>query len=170
MALAALIALVFDACIDPLIGQFSDNLRTRWGRRHPFMYAAAAAVGARLPGAVEPAALDGRALFYYLLVTAIVIRTLSSLFEVPSSALAAEFSTGYEQRSVLLTYRFFFGWVGGLTVNFLAFAVLPDAGRHAQRRPAQPGRLRPLRHGRRRRSSSSPSWSRPSARTGTSRT
>ena len=58
-----------------------------------------------------------------------MIRTLSSLFEVPSSALAAEFSTGYEQRSVLLSYRFFFGWVGGLTVNYLAYAVFltPDA-------------------------------------------
>jgi Na+/melibiose symporter-like transporter len=68
-------------------------------------------------------------MFGYLLVTAIVIRTLSSLFEVPSSALSAEFSTGYEQRSVLLSYRFFFGWVGGLTVNYLAYAVFlqPDA-------------------------------------------
>jgi len=32
VGLAALIALVFDACIDPLIGQVSDNFRSRWGR------------------------------------------------------------------------------------------------------------------------------------------
>jgi Na+/melibiose symporter-like transporter len=51
------------------------------------------------------------------------------VFEVPSSALAAEFSTGYAQRSELLSYRLFFAWVGGLTVNYLAYAVLltPDA-------------------------------------------
>lgn len=36
---AIMIALVFDAFIDPLVGQISDNLRTPWGRRHPFMYA-----------------------------------------------------------------------------------------------------------------------------------
>lgn len=35
-------ALVFDAVLDPVIGQFSDNLRSRWGRRHPFMLIAAA--------------------------------------------------------------------------------------------------------------------------------
>ena len=36
-----LVALVFDAFSDPLIGSLSDSLRSRWGRRHPFMYAAA---------------------------------------------------------------------------------------------------------------------------------
>lgn len=129
IALAALIALLFDACIDPLIGQLSDNLRSPWGRRHPFMYAAAAPFALAYLALWNPPHWSGSALFVYALVTAIVIRGLSSLFEVPSSALAAEFSTGYEQRSVLLSYRFFFGWVGGLTVNLLAYAVFlaPDA-------------------------------------------
>ncbi len=129
VALAALIALIFDACIDPLIGQLSDNTRSRWGRRHPFMYAVALPFGLAYLALWNPPHWHGMALFGYLLVTAIVIRTLSSLFEVPSSALSAEFSTGYEQRSVLLSYRFFFGWVGGLTVNYLAYAVFltPDA-------------------------------------------
>jgi len=129
VALAALIALMFDACVDPLIGQLSDNTRSRWGRRHPFMYAVALPFGLAYLALWNPPHWSGAALFGYLLVTAIVIRTLSSLFEVPSSALSAEFSTGYEQRSVLLSYRFFFGWVGGLTVNYLAYAVFltPDA-------------------------------------------
>ena len=129
VAIAALIALVWDALIDPLIGQLSDNTRTRWGRRHPFMYAVAAPFGIAYLALWNPPHWHGVQMFGYLLVTAIVIRTLSSLFEVPSSALAAEFSTGYEQRSVLLSYRYFFGWVGGLTVNLLAYAIFltPDA-------------------------------------------
>ena len=129
IALAAFIALLFDACIDPLIGQLSDNLRSPWGRRHPFMYAAAAPFALAYLALWNPPHWSGSALFVYALLTAIVIRALSSLFEVPSSALAAEFSTGYEQRSVLLSYRYFFAWVGGLTVNLLAYAVFlaPDA-------------------------------------------
>ena len=38
---AVLIALVFDAVTDPLAGSLSDNWRSKRGRRHPFMYAAA---------------------------------------------------------------------------------------------------------------------------------
>ena len=38
---AILVALVVDTMADPIVGQISDNLRSRWGRRHPFMYAAA---------------------------------------------------------------------------------------------------------------------------------
>ncbi|HBM05927.1 MAG TPA: sugar transporter, partial [Erythrobacter sp.] len=41
VGLAILIALVVDAISDPLVGYWSDNFRSRWGRRHPFMYAAA---------------------------------------------------------------------------------------------------------------------------------
>ena len=126
---AVLIALIFDACIDPLIGQVSDNFRSPWGRRHPFMYAAAIPFALAYLALWNPPHWGQQGLFWYLVVTAIVIRALASVFEVPSSALAAEFSTGYEQRSVLLSYRLFFAWVGGLTVNFLAYAVLltPDA-------------------------------------------
>ena len=38
---AIMLTLMLDAVIDPAVGQWSDKLRTRWGRRHPFMYAAA---------------------------------------------------------------------------------------------------------------------------------
>ncbi|MFN9711655.1 MAG: MFS transporter, partial [Alphaproteobacteria bacterium] len=41
VGLILMVALVFDAVIDPFVGQVSDNLRSRWGRRHPFMMAAA---------------------------------------------------------------------------------------------------------------------------------
>jgi Na+/melibiose symporter-like transporter len=129
VGLAALVALLFDACIDPLIGQLSDNFRSPWGRRHPFMYAAAIPFALAYLMLWNPPQWAHANLFLYLVVTAVVIRAFASVFEVPSSALAAEFSTGYGPRSVLLSYRLFFAWVGGLTVNLIAYAVLlkPDA-------------------------------------------
>ena len=35
---ALAIALIFDAISDPLVGYASDKFRSRWGKRHPFMY------------------------------------------------------------------------------------------------------------------------------------
>ncbi len=32
-----LIAMIWDAMTDPIIGSASDNYRSKWGRRHPFM-------------------------------------------------------------------------------------------------------------------------------------
>jgi GPH family glycoside/pentoside/hexuronide:cation symporter len=129
VGLALMVALLWDACIDPLIGQVSDHLRSRWGRRHPFMYAAALPVALSYMAVWSPPHWDHLRLFYYLIVTSIVIRTFTSFYEVPSSALAAEFSADYDERSELLSYRYFFGWVGGLALNFIAFRFLftPDA-------------------------------------------
>ena len=103
------------------------------------MYAAAIPFSLAYLALWNPPHWGGVGLFWYLVVTAIVIRAFASVFEVPSSALAAEFSTGYEQRSVLLSYRLFFAWVGGLTVNLLAYKVFlqPDAShRVGQLNPA----------------------------------
>ena len=38
---AFLIASAFDALSDPLIGAITDRFRSKWGRRHPFMFASA---------------------------------------------------------------------------------------------------------------------------------
>ena len=39
VGLALTIALMLDALIDPVIGFWSDNFHSKWGRRHPFMFA-----------------------------------------------------------------------------------------------------------------------------------
>ena len=58
-----------------------------------------------------------------------MIRTFITFYEVPSSALAAELSSGYDERTVLLSYRYFFAWVGGLALYLVTFTFLlvPDA-------------------------------------------
>lgn len=127
--LALLIALAFDAVSDPVVGHLSDNLHSRWGRRHPFMYAAA------LPVAIAyfliwnpPADLSDTALFVHLVCTAVAVRLFVTLYEVPSTALVAELTQDYDERTTLLSYRAFFGWYGGLLVAVLAYAVFLTEG------------------------------------------
>lgn len=127
-----MIALAIDALSDPVVGYLSDHLHSRWGRRHPFMYAAA------LPVAVSyyllfnpPRSLHGAALFAYFVVIAVAVRTFITCYEIPSTSLVAELSDDYDQRTSMLSYRFFFGWWGGLGMSVAAYAVFlqPDAER-----------------------------------------
>ena len=120
---AIMIALIFDAFLDPIVGQISDNWRSRWGRRHPFMYASAVPVSISYLLLWNPPHWSQGALFVYLLVTAIVIRTFITFYEIPSSALSAELTSEYDQRTSLLSFRYFFAWWGGLTLNFMAYAL-----------------------------------------------
>ena len=123
------IALFADAFIDPFIGQWSDNLRSRWGRRHPFMYASAIPVAVSYLLLWSPPHVGQTGLFLYLTAVAILVRSFISFYEVPSSALAPELTRDYDERTSLLGLRMFFAWLGGLFMNFMAFAVFlkPDA-------------------------------------------
>jgi Na+/melibiose symporter-like transporter len=130
VGLAIMFAFILDAFIDPIIGQLSDNTRTRWGRRHPFMYLSAVPVGASyLLLWNPPKGWDHAALVAYLVAVAILIRSFISCYEIPSAALASELTTDYDERTRLLSWRYLFGWVGGLAMYGLALFVFlkPDA-------------------------------------------
>ncbi len=124
VAAAIWIALIVDAVSDPIVGYWSDNLRSRMGRRHPFLYAAA------IPATLAyffvwnpPSGLEGQPLFAWLLTLTIIVRVGYTLFEVPSLSLSAELSQDYDVRTSLMSFRYFFAWVGGLTVQVLLFAM-----------------------------------------------
>jgi Na+/melibiose symporter-like transporter len=93
------------------------------------MYAAALPVAVSFLALWNPPHWSQEALFFYLIGVAIVIRTFITFYEVPSSALSAELSQGYDERTVLLSYRYFFGWVGGLFLYLITFTffLVPDA-------------------------------------------
>lgn len=124
VGIASAVALCIDAAIDPLIGYWSDNLHSRWGRRHPPMYAA------MLPIALAygllwdpPAGLGPAPLFAYLLAMAVLVRVLISFYEVPNAALAPDLTDDYHERTSVIGYRVFFGVAGGITLVIVAFAV-----------------------------------------------
>ena len=129
VGIALAVALMIDAFVDPIVGHFSDNLRTRWGRRHPLMYASALPVAVGYLLLWNPPHWSVHALFVYLFVVAIFVRTLITFYEIPSSALAPELARDYDERTSLLGYRLFFAWYGGMTMFALAFLVFltPDA-------------------------------------------
>ena len=120
--LALNLILVADAFTDPLVGYYSDRLRSKWGRRHPFMYAAAIPVTLSFYFLWSPPDnLTNLELFFYLLICATIIRVFITFYEIPSIALGPELTDNYVERTSLMSYRYFFGWFGGLTTYNLVW-------------------------------------------------
>ncbi|HXC55732.1 MAG TPA: MFS transporter [Rhizomicrobium sp.] len=123
VSFAIMIALVADAVFDPIIGEISDNWRSRLGRRHPFMYGAAVPIAVLYFLLWNPPAWHGGALFGYLIVAAIAVRMAIACYEIPSAALAPELSPDYDQRTSLMAFRFLFGTVGGGITIAIALGI-----------------------------------------------
>lgn len=123
-SLAIVIALLVDAISDPIIGSWSDGIQSRWGRRHPFMYAGA------VPFAVcfyflfaPPAGMSEMQVFSWLVVFSVLTRTTQSIYSIPHTSLTAELSNDYQERTLLSSLRSAFQSVGNLMVFMLGLWV-----------------------------------------------
>ena len=124
VGLALGVSLAFDAVVDPVVGAWSDNIRSRFGRRLPPMMIATplmlVSIGALF---APPAHLSQWALFGWLTVASIAARSFISLFNVPYYALGGEMAEGYAERSALVAWRANAGLVIGVGITVLAFSV-----------------------------------------------
>ena len=137
------IALIVDAVTDPMTGSLSDAFQHRWGRRHPFMYAAAIPMWITFALAFRPPEGMGQAgLFVWMLTFTILARLAMTLYHVPHLALGAELSTHYDERTSIVAYRNFFGLlgsvallIGGRQLFFIPTEEFPNAQLDASNYP-----------------------------------
>lgn len=121
LALAA--GLAINAIFDPLVGSWSDRTRSRWGRRHPFMFASI------LPAAIcffalfnPPSGMTEILELIWLTGFNVALLQAMTLFHVPHLALGGEMSDDYLGRSSIMSYNTFFLWVGDTLGWVLSFA------------------------------------------------
>ncbi len=114
---ALFVALTFDAVTDPLVGSWSDFTKSRWGRRHPFMYSSA------IPFAISffflfapPEDLSQTGLFIWLTVFAVLTRGTMTIYFVPYLSLGAELTNNYDERTLLAALRNVFQLIGMFAV------------------------------------------------------
>lgn len=91
--LAIAISVVWDAISDPMVGAWSDKLRSRWGRRHPFMVASVVPMALSFVCLFAPpqfALQTQHSLFLWLLGSVLLLRTALTFFMIPYLALGAE--------------------------------------------------------------------------------
>ena len=115
----------------PLVGYVSDHLQSPLGAATPVHVRVGACRWRSRTissGIRRPDCRTARCSRYFVAL-AILVRILIACYEIPSSSLVAELTDHYDERTSILSYRFFFGWWGGLTMAVLAYAVFlqPDA-------------------------------------------
>ncbi len=128
--IALAISLFVDAVVDPIAGSLSDRLRSRWGRRHPFILLSAIPLGGCFFLIFNPPAGFGEyELAAWLVVWTLATRIALTFFHVPHLALGAEMAHDYNQRSTMYSYNTFFSIVGQALGVALAYTtVLSDHG------------------------------------------
>ncbi|MXY05070.1 MAG: MFS transporter [Gammaproteobacteria bacterium] len=139
VSLALMVALILDAVTDPYAGSISDNLRTRWGRRHPMMLLSVPLLAVGLFGLFAPIeGLSGPPLFCWLLAFAVMTRIGMTLFAIPWEAMFVELTDDYAERSVLIAYKYLFVWLASAAVGWASWTfIFPATEAHS------PGHLNP---------------------------
>lgn len=95
------ISILWSAFVDPVSGYLSDNCKSKYGRRRPFL------LGSVLPLVVFMVLLfttvnfGPTVNFVYYLIMAILLWTAFSFYAIPFFALGAEISQDYQERSSL---------------------------------------------------------------------
>jgi GPH family glycoside/pentoside/hexuronide:cation symporter len=129
MGLCLGISRIWDAVSDPLIGYLTDRTRTRWGRRRPWMLAGALPMGAGFAMLwAPPEALAGASLGLWMGAALLLFYTAHTMVDVPHSALGAELSTDYHDRTRVFGWKRVLFGLGTLAAvaGIGAFDTLPD--------------------------------------------
>jgi GPH family glycoside/pentoside/hexuronide:cation symporter len=122
---------LWDALSDPVIGHISDNTRTRWGRRRPFLLFGGIFVAVcfvvmwwipkgDMVRTWFPS--DGAYQWFqlsYILFTLLLFFTACNIFEIPHGALGMEMTTDYHERTRLFSAKSFVGNLFAMSTPWL---------------------------------------------------
>lgn len=113
-----LLARVWDAISDPLIGIISDRTQTRWGKFRPYMIWFAVPMGISLVLLFTTPDFDETGKIIYAACMYLLLSTTYTAVNLPYSALSGVMTADSTERTKLNQYRFFLGFIGMFIVSF----------------------------------------------------
>lgn len=115
---------LFDAVLDPWIGHRSDQTRTRWGRRRPFILVGAVLTAVCAAGLwFFPAGRSPEFYFWWLLAGSFLLSAGYSVFVVPYGALGLELTRDYHERTRLMGAKSMLHKLSGVVNQWLLKVV-----------------------------------------------
>ncbi len=127
-----LVAKIWDAVTDPMVGNLSDRTRSRWGRRRPWLYASAPLLAVfSVMLWMPPDSLAGGALIAWIAVAVFGFYTAYTVFEVPHLSLGAELAFASNERNRIFATRQFLKTMGLFVAGYVGSTVVEDGGRDA---------------------------------------
>jgi glycoside/pentoside/hexuronide:cation symporter, GPH family len=127
-----LVVKIWDAVNDPLIGMSSDRgnlfgakIRARWGRRYPWMLISAIPMGLCfvIQWWIPFPESNQWGLFWFYTIVALFLGTFYTMYSLPYTALTAELTQDYNERTSLSTYRFTFSLGSSIVALLIASVV-----------------------------------------------
>ena len=116
-----MLATIVDGVTGPVIGVISDNLKWKWGRRRPFMLIGALPFGLALWLMFTDFQLASGSFAYFVAMAALFF-IFFGMVNVPYSALGAEITQDYNERTSLVSFRS--GWSLVLTLFSVAMPLI----------------------------------------------
>ena len=110
------IARIWDAVNDPMMGVISDNTRSRWGRRRPYIFASSFLLVISFALLFMPLyGMESVALKFTLYLFGMLFyNTVSTIFNVPYSSMSTEISTDYMEKTKVNTIRLVFSMISSM--------------------------------------------------------
>ena len=110
-----MVAKFWDAISDPIMGFISDNTRSKYGRRKPYLFIGGIAtiVGLFLMFApIKDWGMNTSGMIAYLIVAYLIWNTISTISQVPFCSLAGDISPSYQARNDANTIKLVFSAAG----------------------------------------------------------
>lgn len=128
---------IWDAVCDIVVGNISDNVRTRWGRRRPLIV-----VGGLLTGFLVPLLWQASPSWSmswkiaYMVIMGLMLFSAMSVWAMPYYSLGMEMSPDYNERTRITAVRAVFEKLAGIIGGWmLALVALPYFGNPATGEP-----------------------------------
>ena len=121
-----------DAFTDPLFGWISDNTRTKWGRRRPFILIGSILAGLALPCLfLVPKSFNHNQIFWFMVISAALYAPIISAYNMPYQSLGSELTPDYHERTSIMSWKAYTqklsGMVTGAGFSFATLSIFNDA-------------------------------------------